>query len=520
MDTDAAKDALICQRIFRNTISNYAGTLIALGTGFFLTPFILHRLGSSDFGLWALVGSVVVYGSLLDFGIAGAVIKYVAEYRAKGEIGQAQSLVATALRLYSAVGLVIIAVSAAVAPFFSELFNVLPDKRATVTWLVLLTGARIGISIPCTTAMAVLRGLQRYDIVNLVNIAGTILSAAATVIVLLLGGGVLGMVGISIAVTLVVQAWGIWLINKIMPELHFGWRGAKRRLVRTVISFSSPLFVTEFSGCLQTKTDEFVIAASLSISAVAPYAIARRLSELAQLLTDQLMKVLLPLASELHAEDDRARLRSLYFASTRLTLAILLPVGCTLIILTRPILTAWVGAPYADYGHLVIILTLASLITTSMWPAASILQSMTRHRPLAAMSLGSGLVNLALSVALVHRFGLTGVALGTLIPTAAECLGLVLPYAMRVIGASASQVFKEIFSPALLPAVPMVIALYILQRAIEPSSLLYILLIAGLGLLVYVVSYLGMGASKLERQAYRSLAMGTVRFVEARFKQP
>jgi O-antigen/teichoic acid export membrane protein len=241
---------------------------------------------------------------------------------------------------------------------------------------------------------------------------------------------------------------------------------------------------------------------------------------LAQLLTDQLMKVLLPLASELHAEDDRARLRSLYFASTRLTLAILLPVGCTLIILTRPILTAWVGAPYADYGHLVIILTLASLITTSMWPAASILQSMTRHRPLAAMSLGSGLVNLALSVALVHRFGLTGVALGTLIPTAAECLGLVLPYAMRVIGASASQVFKEIFSPALLPAVPMVIALYILQRAIEPSSLLYILLIAGLGLLVYVVSYLGMGASKLERQAYRSLAMGTVRFVEARFKQP
>src|SRR5213078_2168691 len=110
--------------------------------------------------------------------------------------------------------------------------------------------------------------------------------------------------------------------------------------------------------------------------------------------------------------------------SSRLTLAIFIPVGCVLAVLTRPILTAWVGAAYADYAHLVIILTLAGLINTSMWPAASILQSMSRHRPLAAMSLGSGLVNVALSIALVHRFGLTGVALGTLIPTAAECLGL------------------------------------------------------------------------------------------------
>jgi O-antigen/teichoic acid export membrane protein len=69
-----------------------------------------------------------------------------------------------------------------------------------------------------------------------------------------------------------------------------------------------------------------------------------------------------------------------------------------------------------------------------MWPAASIIQSMARHRPLAAMSLGSGLANLGLSVALVHRYGLTGVALGTLIPTSVECIGFGLPYALRVVG--------------------------------------------------------------------------------------
>jgi O-antigen/teichoic acid export membrane protein len=516
--TDSTKNVLIFQRVVRNILSNYAGAIISLGTGFFLTPFILHQLGPSDFGLWALVGTAMIYGSLLDFGIGGAVVKYVAEYSAKGEFKEARSLVATALCLYTALGLIIITVIAGIALFVPKIVDVPPDQGATFTWLMLLVGLKIGISIPCTTAMAVLRGLQRYDIANLINSVGTILSAVATLITLLLGGGVLGLMGVSIAVMIAMQGWAIWFIRTMMPQLHFGWRRAKRRMVRTLVSFSSSLFVTEFSGCLQTKTDEFVIAASLSISAVAPYAIARRLSELAQLLTDQVMKVILPLASELHAEDDRARLRSLYFISTRLTLAAFLPVGSTLIVLSKSILTAWVGAAYANHAHLVIILTLASLITTSMWPAAAIIQSMTRHRPLAAMSLGSGLANFALSVALVHRFGLTGVALGTLIPTAVECLGFVLPYTTRVIGVNFSEIGEKILLPALLPVIPMVITLYFFQWAVEPSSLIAIFVVIAPGVLVYVLGYLYLGANKLERQICWNFALGTMHLLKLGLK--
>src|SRR2546430_3639889 len=86
MATDTTKDALIYQRVLCNIFSNYVGALVALGTGVFLTPFILHKLGSSDFGLWVLVGAVVVYGSLLDFGIGGAVIKYVFFFQAEDGI--------------------------------------------------------------------------------------------------------------------------------------------------------------------------------------------------------------------------------------------------------------------------------------------------------------------------------------------------------------------------------------------------------------------------------------------------
>src|SRR6187549_4061724 len=96
---NAASNDMIRSRALRNTASNYIGKVLTLGIFFFLTPFILHQLGPTTYGLWILIGSVVGYGALLDFGIASAVTKYVAEYRARGEVANAQSLVATTLWL-------------------------------------------------------------------------------------------------------------------------------------------------------------------------------------------------------------------------------------------------------------------------------------------------------------------------------------------------------------------------------------------------------------------------------------
>jgi O-antigen/teichoic acid export membrane protein len=518
--SDLAKGITIRQRVLRNTVSNYIGQFIARGIWFLLTPFLLHHLGTVDYGLWVLTGSVVAYGSLLNLGIGGAIIKYVAEYRARGESEQARSLIATALCLYTLLGATVIILSIVLGLIFPSLFNVPAEKQSTTTWLVLLMGLGVGLSIPCSMPGAVLRGLQRYDIANLISIIGALLSATLTVTMLLLGGGVVGIVAINIPVTLVMQVPHVWLIRRVAPNFRLGWHGAKWSFIRPLLGFSSSLFVLDLAGHLQTKTDELVIGAFLPVKVITPYAIARGLSEVLLVLTNQFTRVLLPLASELHAEKDGDRLRTLYIAGTRLTLVIALLIGCPLIIFRESILTLWIGAPYAEYGHLVLILALSCLIETSQWPAGSILQGIARHRVMAAMAICSGLGNLVLSVVLVRPFGLTGVALGTLIPTAIVCLAVFLPYSMRVIGASKAQVSKEVFLPALLPAIPAALVLYLLQHVLEPSSLLSIMVVTGIGFLVYTIGYLNFGASEVERQTCRSFALNAIRLVEARLKQP
>jgi O-antigen/teichoic acid export membrane protein len=504
MNENRTQKSLV-DRILRSTISNYVGRFVGLATFFLLTPFILRQLDPSLFGLWVLVGSVVAYGSLFDFGIAGAITKYVAEYQAKGRLDEAKGLVATALALYAVLGLLVTLAGIALAPLFPRLFNVSAEHSQTAVWLVMLSALGMGLAILSASTTAVLRGLQRFDLMNLLGVLTTLLSAGATVTVLLWGGGVIGLVAVTIVANLLMQIPAVWFIYRLAPALRFGLAPPNRRMFRTVTSFSSSLFLIHLGGQLETKTDEIVVGAFLPISAVTPYNLARKLSTLPQLMAEQFLSLLLPLASELHAGNDQARLRSLYVISTRVTLATFLAIGISLVLLAGPILAIWVGEEFAGYAYLVVILTLASFIDILTWPAGSVLQGIARHRFTAVMALCTGITNLLLSLLLVRYLGLLGVALGTLIPTTVFCLGFTLPYAMRVIGVSLREMVTQVVLPTMAPVLPAALVTFILRELFTPATLLPALLVGGAGSLLYIGAYLRAAGSAFERNLLRDV---------------
>jgi O-antigen/teichoic acid export membrane protein len=513
---------LFKQRILINTVSNYIGRVINLAVWVILTPFILLNLGTTTYGLWVLVGSVVAYGALLDFGIAGAITKYVAEYHAKNQLGEAKSLVATALVLYIFFGLLVTLGGFLFAPIFPSIFNVPPNQSETAILLVMLSGFNMGLAIMSASTTAVLRGMQRFDLMNILGIVSTLLSAGATVLVLLRGGGVIDIVIVSIVVIFVMQIPAIYLIYKIAPELRFGLASPNRRMLRKVSSFSSSLFLIHVGGQLETKTDEIVIGAFLPVSAVTPYNLARKISTLPQIFSEQFLSLLLPMASGLHAKNDQTRLRSLYIVSTRLTMGTFLAFSISIVILAGPILTVWVGEEFAQYAYLVFILTLASFIDIPTWPAGFVLQGMARHRFNAIMAFCSGIANLALSLILVRHLGITGVALGTLIPTTIFSLGFVMPYAIRVIGVTIREMYKEVIIPTFVPIVPAGITAYLLKEFFEPSTIFPTLVIAAIGSFIYLAIYLKSSRCKFERsilQDAKSMIKNNIRNLRVGFKE-
>ncbi|HZT09026.1 MAG TPA: oligosaccharide flippase family protein [Chloroflexota bacterium] len=510
------RTAALQRAVIRGTAANHVATIASLATGFVLTPILVHELGAEQFGLWALVGSIIAYGRLLDLGMASALTKYVAEYRATGWLDRLRALIATALVLYVALCGITIA-AAGLLVWSLPVDEWLPTREVSVHWLLFLTGCSVAVSIPSAASGAVLRGLHRSDAASWLSTAGLVLWIAAVAGILAAGGGIVAIVAAQIPVTILTQLLSVFVIDRLAPELRFARARPNAALFRTVTAYSWSMFLVNVAGRLQARTDEIVVCAVLSVAAVTPYAIARRLSGVAHLATTQFVRVLLPVASELSSATDRGHLQDLFLVSTRLTLAMFAPLGCILALLAGPLLEAWVGESFADAAAVVVVLTIASLFDAFLMPAGAILQGMNRHRPLAIMAVASGVTNLALSVVLASQLGIMGVAVGTLIPTVFECTVMVMPYAMRVVGITPKQLVMQAIWPALVPTIPMAIALYALERAVRPTSLPTVASLALAGMLVYAAAYLRLGASPLELAACRN-AMGGIlrRFADIR----
>jgi O-antigen/teichoic acid export membrane protein len=290
------------------------------------------------------------------------------------------------------------------------------------------------------------------------------------------------------------------LVKRVASDLRIGWRGANLAAARRVLSFSSSVFAIETAGRLQTKTAEFVIAAVGTLDAVTPYALARRLSDIAEMVAVQFLKVVMPLAAELHASDRSRKLRNLYIVSSRIALAISVPVAVVLTVIGGRLLALWAGPGYEQYARLVGLLAVSRLIASSQWPASEILLGMTKHRMVAATALTSGVLHVVLGALLLPSFGLSGVAMGGLIPNFIAALCIIMPFASRTLGVSVGTAVREIWAPTCVPGMAAAAVLWMLQHGVVSPSLLTVMTWIAASLLVFAMGYASMPACHAERR--------------------
>ena len=92
------------------SLVSYTTIFLNILVGMVLTPMMIKYLGQSEYGIYMLVGSLVGYLALFDFGLSNTTVRFVSKYRHSGDIGSEREFIATNLILYILISLVIICV--------------------------------------------------------------------------------------------------------------------------------------------------------------------------------------------------------------------------------------------------------------------------------------------------------------------------------------------------------------------------------------------------------------------------
>jgi O-antigen/teichoic acid export membrane protein len=501
----------VARRVAVGTATNVVGQAVVVLSSIALAPVIVHAVGATAYGVWVLIGAVASFGFLVELGISAALVKYVAEHAARGEVDEAARMVGAATWLYALLGASVASAGLLLALALPAFVDLHGAAGRLVRPLALLTAVDVGISVLAIAPMAVLKGLQRFPVVNAITGAGALTSVALTVTALATGAGIVGVAAVGALNSALTYAASLLTARRLVPEyVAVPVRrdpGRTRRLLR----FSGSVAVIQVASRMQTRLDAVVIAAALPVRLITPYNFAQRLAAGTWIASDQFGKVLLPLATEVNATREPAALGALYLTATRLTLWIAIGAGLPLALLGGPILELWVGKSFSDYGAVVALLAAAAVVDVPSNPAAYALQSIERHGPIAWMALGSGVANVALSIALVGPYGINGVAAATLIASAVEITVFVVPYAARTLDVSLREIAAEVVVRLAAPTAALA-ALLVGGAAVLPvTSVPRLAIVVGVALAGYVLVYVTTGAGASERAAYRSGAYATMR---------
>lgn len=457
--------------MLKNVGSTWVVTLVTIGVTYFLTPFVLHRLGEDGYGSWMLINSLTGYLALLVLGVPMASVRYFAEHVADGDTRKLNQAIGSCLGLYLAMGAAALLAGAGMYAFFSHAYSVPAAWRLEANQAFVLVALNGAVGFIAVLPEGIMAAHDDFVLRNIVILGRLVLRFGLTFALLTLRASLVFLALIQIA-GFAFEFSVSWLL------IRWRYRGVRIRLadfdwkmVRRIFSFSVYVLMLNVGGRLSFETDSLVIGAFLNVGKIPFYTVANTLILYLMDFVIAIAAVVMPMATKLKTEGRSGELREVFLKWSKIALSLTLMAGLFLIVLGPKFIRWWIGPAFeVPTGQVLQILMISSLVFLPVRGVAQpILMGLGKVRLPTIAFLGAGVLNLLLSLALVRPLGLPGVALGTAIPNVLFAL-FVLVLACRELETSFANYVRYVVVRASLGALPALALLLWLRLGVRVDT--------------------------------------------------
>jgi O-antigen/teichoic acid export membrane protein len=455
-------------KLVRNVLFSGLRTALLWPVPFLLIPFIIGKIGASEYGTWAVFLAVISLTSLVDLGVAGTLTKQVAERYANEDLEALDRLLNTALVLYFFLALVLITllwlVSGHLIPW---LFR---DSKSTQLQLLHLWRYAlvvVGLNIITMPFYSVVTGLQRMDLTTISSAVYTLCGALLTVFLLGLGSGIRGLMVATLLTTLATLLSLVWIVHRLLPKLAMNPLHFRLAELKAVLTFSLQLYVIQMAGTIQNQLEKLYLVRFVGVTAVGWYNIASDVSLKIRRIPEMLLTPVIAAASELDARRDERRVEELYHRLHKYLAAIGVPLAIYVGAVSGRFVDLWLGPRLHVVALPLAVLVWMNFFNLMTGPGGQILIGKGLLRPAINSAFVGVLLIVTLSLVLIYRFGFSGAVLGILIAVMVST-ALFVYWFYRITGYSFRKVVRQAY---LKPTVCSLTGLAILMVFATPGRL-------------------------------------------------
>ncbi|HEY7131050.1 MAG TPA: oligosaccharide flippase family protein, partial [Candidatus Limnocylindrales bacterium] len=291
---NAPPEAIRMRTIIGLSIWSLAGTAILAAYSLFLVGLVLHQLGPERFAPWAAAVALVGYLSLLDTGLTSTTTRDTA--RAAAGHADAVERVQAASTLFAFLAAAAGSFGLAASFVIPRILGLTGDPAATATAVAVILVVDLSVVLSTGGWLAILRGLQRYDLLFLGSLVHVTVGTCLTLALI----GPLGIPGAATAQLggrLVSRVVIAILVSRHAAWFHLRPRAVALRRIRDLWTFSIPIFAIQLATQIGVGTDIVVVGLTAGAVAVGLYAAGSQLVRNVSLFLGPTLSVLLPILS-------------------------------------------------------------------------------------------------------------------------------------------------------------------------------------------------------------------------------
>lgn len=452
-----------------------------------LVPILTKTLGTAGYGILTqillLITLVVPFATL---GLNHSMVKFLPEKKKADEVCEFFYSILTAIFLFSIIiGLTFVMGS----DFISEEIMKSPESSK----LIKLASIIMVFWSLDLVSLNYFRSRIQMKTYSLIGISHTLLEILLMTLFLLLGYGLLGVI---LAILIIRFVQFLALIFLIMRQI--GIMIPKFKNLAYYVKFGAPLIPGILFAWILHSSDRFIIGFFKGPSLVGVYSIAYTLSTVAIFFLGPLSIVLYPTISKLWSEGKTEKVKSYISYSIRYFLFLSIPSVIGLYFLADQIILTLSTPEFVSGGNVIIFLAFGSLLYGIYLILSYILTLAEKTTVLGLILVSSGLLNIALNILMVPRYGITGAAVSTLITYLV--LTLMVTYNVRkYIRFKFDGIFilKSVVASAIMITVPM---------TLSPADMVGLITTILLSSVLYFVAMVVLGAvTKREYHLLRAL---------------
>jgi O-antigen/teichoic acid export membrane protein len=401
--------------VARNSGWNLVAFVLGIGANLVALPFVIRRIGISQFGICGLLLAFATPLSLIGTTLGLSTAQGLARLRLQPDAAAVTDFCATVI----AIGLVIIGVTgvalALIAPLIARALYPGYEPVTHSIWLICATMACGWIAQQLSLLMqGVHVASQAYRRIATINGFGAVAAPLLIFAIVSVMPDVEGYIlALALGYGLITLFWFVSTASSFAwclapPKVHPG-------VSRSIAAFTGWQTLGQIAANVANQIDRYLLGAWVGPNAVGYYNVSQRLQEVAYIGVLKAGEALFPQFSISSAES-LERQAQLFFRASWMVNLVAGMVMAPLLPWAHSLLSVWVGSASATFAAPVLqVLTVAGLFSCAGWVFSLYALGVAKARYTAMLSISGAIITTLASAVLIRRFGMRAAGVGGVI---------------------------------------------------------------------------------------------------------